>query len=86
MPFRQFKALTFDVVGTLIDFERGIINHVRAVAGDAAQHLSDDVILEATVIRGPTSRLACTRMTWFASTRTSKRSFSCRMSPAQPKV
>jgi putative hydrolase of the HAD superfamily len=47
MPFRQFKALTFDVVGTLIDFERGIINHVRAVAGDAAQHLSDDVILEA---------------------------------------
>lgn len=46
MSFRQFKALTFDVVGTLIDFERGMLNHIRKVAGDAASHLSDDAILE----------------------------------------
>ena len=47
MSFRRFKALTFDVVGTLIDFERGILNHIRAAVGDAAQHHSDDTILEA---------------------------------------
>lgn len=47
MSFRPFKALTFDVVGTLIDFERGIINHVRAVGGEAAAGHSDDAILEA---------------------------------------
>lgn len=47
MSFRQFKVLTFDVVGTLIDFERGIINHIREVGGDAARAHSDDDILEA---------------------------------------
>lgn len=47
MSFSQFKALTFDVVGTLIDFEKGILNHIRAVAGDAAVDLHDDDILKA---------------------------------------
>ncbi|TBU95882.1 HAD-IA family hydrolase [Phytopseudomonas dryadis] len=47
MSFKQFKALTFDVVGTLIDFEAGILAHVREVAGDAGQACSDDDILKA---------------------------------------
>ena len=29
----SFKVLTFDVVGTLIDFEKGILDHLRAVSG-----------------------------------------------------
>lgn len=40
----QFKVLTFDVVGTLIDFEKGILDSVRRLGGSAAQALSDDDI------------------------------------------
>jgi len=41
MSLARFKVLSFDVVGTLIDFERGIVDYVRAHApqlraGDAA--------------------------------------------------
>ncbi|WP_028922255.1 HAD-IA family hydrolase [Pseudonocardia acaciae] len=35
MNLRGFRALTFDVVGTLIDFEAGIVECVRRVAGSA---------------------------------------------------
>ncbi len=45
MSFRNFKALTFDVVGTLIDFEQGMLTHIRKVGGDAAARHSDDDIL-----------------------------------------
>ena len=45
MSFRNFKALTFDVVGTLIDFEQGMLTHIRKVGGDAAARYSDDDIL-----------------------------------------
>lgn len=41
------KVLTFDVVGTLIDFEAGILNFLRARCGTAAAGLSDGVILDA---------------------------------------
>src|SRR5258708_20134227 len=47
MPFEQFKVLTFDVVGTLIDFERGIIDYVRASSGRTPAELGDEAILEA---------------------------------------
>lgn len=40
----QFKVLTFDVVGTLIDFEKGILDSVRRLGGSKAQALSDDEI------------------------------------------
>jgi len=40
----QFKVLTFDVVGTLIDFEQGILESVRRLGGSAAEGLSDDDI------------------------------------------
>jgi len=35
MSLLQFKALTFDVVGTLIDFESGMLDYLRLVAPDA---------------------------------------------------
>ena len=46
IELRGFKALTFDVVGTLIDFEAGIIGYIRSVSGLAAEALPDDVILD----------------------------------------
>jgi putative hydrolase of the HAD superfamily len=44
MSFSDFKVLTFDVVGTLIDFETGILQAVRRIGGPAAAKLSDDEI------------------------------------------
>jgi putative hydrolase of the HAD superfamily len=41
------KVLTFDVVGTLIDFETGILGYLRHACGDAAARLTDDAILTA---------------------------------------
>ncbi|MBO8201413.1 HAD-IA family hydrolase [Streptomyces smyrnaeus] len=42
-----FRALTFDVVGTLIDFEAGIVECVRRVAGPDGSQRSDEEILRA---------------------------------------
>ncbi|ACA19842.1 HAD-superfamily hydrolase, subfamily IA, variant 2 (HAD-like) [Methylobacterium sp. 4-46] len=42
----SFKVLTFDVVGTLIDFEKGILDHLRAVSGRSREELSDARIFE----------------------------------------
>lgn len=42
----QFKVLTFDVVGTLIDFEKGILDSIRRLGGNPTQSLSDDQIFE----------------------------------------
>jgi putative hydrolase of the HAD superfamily len=42
MSFKDFKLLTFDVVGTLIDFEKGILDAFREIGGKAAEGLSDD--------------------------------------------
>ena len=44
MSFAQFKVLTFDVVGTLIDFETGLLSAIRKIGGKAAAELSDDQI------------------------------------------
>jgi len=44
MSFSNFKVLTFDVVGTLIDFESGILDAVRKISGKSAAELSDDKI------------------------------------------
>ncbi|WP_322005901.1 HAD family hydrolase [Paraburkholderia tropica] len=45
MSLKRFKVLTFDVVGTLIDFERGMLNYLHQVAGDAK--VSDEDFLAA---------------------------------------
>lgn len=47
MPFSQFKVLTFDVVGTLIDFETGVLDSVRRISGKSHADLSDDQIFGA---------------------------------------
>lgn len=44
MSFSRFKVLTFDVVGTLIDFERGVLDSVRRISGKSEAELSDDAI------------------------------------------
>ena len=46
MQLSQFKVLTFDVVGTLIDFETGVLNAVRTLGGPKAAAASDDEIFE----------------------------------------
>lgn len=45
MRLQDFKVLTFDVVGTLIDFERGMLDYLRSVAPDDA--VADDDFLAA---------------------------------------
>ncbi|WP_428030011.1 HAD-IA family hydrolase [Ancylobacter sp.] len=46
MKFTDFKVMTFDVVGTLIDFEAGVLGAVRALGGPKAAAASDDEIFE----------------------------------------
>lgn len=45
MQLRRFKALTFDVVGTLIDFEGGMLAYIRSLPG--GRDLGDDAILDS---------------------------------------
>ena len=45
MSLLQFKALTFDVVGTLIDFERGMLDYLHLAAPEAP--ISDEEFLSA---------------------------------------
>ncbi|CAM2196780.1 putative hydrolase of the HAD superfamily [Paraburkholderia kururiensis] len=46
MKLTDFKVLTFDVVGTLIDFERGVLASVRRIGGSATKDLTDEQIFE----------------------------------------
>lgn len=46
MRLQQYKTLTFDVVGTLIDFEKGILDSVRRLGGSAAEEVTDEDIFE----------------------------------------
>ncbi len=45
MKLSDYKILTFDVVGTLIDFETGILDYLRPVAQRAGLNLDDEAIL-----------------------------------------
>jgi putative hydrolase of the HAD superfamily len=47
MKFSDFKVLTFDVVGTIIDFESGVLHSVRRLGGEAATRQSDRQIFDA---------------------------------------
>ena len=51
MKLTDFKVMTFDVVGTLIHFEEGVLNAVRLLGGDKAAAASDDEIF-APYLRG----------------------------------
>lgn len=41
------KVLTFDVVGTLIDFEGGMLRHLRKIGGSTLASVTDDELLDA---------------------------------------
>jgi putative hydrolase of the HAD superfamily len=47
MALTDRKVMTFDVVGTLIDFETGILDYVQGRARAAGVSLADAAILEA---------------------------------------
>lgn len=47
MKLRDFKVLTFDVYGTLIDWETGIIEGLKPLTDQVSQSLGRDKILEA---------------------------------------
>ncbi len=46
MNLTDFKVLTFDVVGTLINFEKGVLDSVRRLGGPKAKDLTDEQIFE----------------------------------------
>ena len=50
MALTDRKVMTFDVVGTLIDFETGILDYVQGKAQAAGVTLSDRAILEAYAV------------------------------------
>ena len=45
MRLRDFNTLTFDVVGTLIDFETGILNWFRPALRESGMAIEDEEIL-----------------------------------------
>ena len=47
MKLTDFKVLAFDVYGTLIDWESGMVNALKPLTDKVSQHLSRDDILEA---------------------------------------
>lgn len=47
MADREPKVLTFDVVGTIIDFEAGLLAYLRGACGAAAARVTDARILDA---------------------------------------
>lgn len=51
MSFKPFKLLTFDLVGTLIDFETGVLDAFHRIAGKAAASRTEDEIF-AVYLRG----------------------------------
>ena len=50
MALTDRKVMTFDVVGTLIDFETGILDYVQGKARAASVTLTDKAILEAYAV------------------------------------
>ena len=47
MKLRSYKILTFDVYGTLIDWESGMVNALKPLTDKLPDPLSRDQILEA---------------------------------------
>ena len=50
MSLTDRKLMTFDVVGTLIDFETGILDYIQAKAKQKGLQLTDQAILEAYAV------------------------------------
>ncbi|WP_422039825.1 haloacid dehalogenase type II [Roseibium sp.] len=56
MKLSDFKALTFDVYGTLIDWESGMVTALKPLTDKVSLHLSRDDILEAHAYHESTSQ------------------------------
>ncbi|MEL7525577.1 MAG: haloacid dehalogenase type II [Pseudomonadota bacterium] len=56
MKLTDFKALTFDVYGTLIDWESGMVTGLKPLTDKVSRHLSRDDILEAHAYHESTSQ------------------------------
>lgn len=56
MKLSDFKALTFDVYGTLIDWESGMVTGLKPLTDKVSRHLSRDDILEAHAHHESTSQ------------------------------
>ena len=56
MKISDFKVLAFDVYGTLIDWESGMVNALKPLTDRADQSLSRDDILEAHAFHESTSQ------------------------------
>ena len=50
MQLGCYKALTFDVYGTLIDWETGMVNSLKPLTDKVSTHLTRNAILEAHAI------------------------------------
>ncbi len=46
-PLNAYKCLTFDVVGTLIDFESGLMDSLSAIAAEHGTRLAREDVLKA---------------------------------------
>lgn len=64
MRLTDFKALTFDVYGTLIDWETGMVNGVKPLTDRLSQALSRDQILEAHAFHESTTQRYTPTMTY----------------------
>lgn len=56
MKLSDFKVLTFDVYGTLIDWESGMVTALKPLTDKVSRHLSRDEILEAHAYHESTSQ------------------------------
>lgn len=56
MKLSDFKVLTFDVYGTLIDWESGMVTALKPLTDKVSRHLSRDDILEAHAYHESTSQ------------------------------
>lgn len=50
MSLLDFSTLTFDVIGTLINFETGVLAELRPNLQAVKPHVTDEEILEVAVI------------------------------------
>ena len=58
MKLTDFKLLSFDVYGTLIDWETGIVNTLKPLTDKVSQGLSRDALLEAHAYYEATTQAA----------------------------
>lgn len=79
-------VLSFDVVGTLIDFETGMLSYLRQACARALEHVDDDTFLAAYRTSRKNPRSSGSRMTSCVSTSSLPRNSGCRWIGPSPTV